>query len=905
MPSPVHEQPPAAPARRAWRAATPAIGPVFVGLGVWCAAGALTAADAGEAAIRVAAPASLWWLACGALVAGLVPAWRRSPGLATPALLTLIPWLPLPIPAVTLLWTGALAWVPLALAAVGASYATVRSREPANSSSMSERWRQSATIAGLLTFIASGVVLWSIHPRLPGGDEPHYLIITQSLRLDGDLRIENNHQARDYASYWGGNLAPDYLQRGRDGEIYSIHAPGVSVLVAPMFATFGLLGAQLTIMACAAATGSLIWIAGCLAGRSRGAAWFAWAAVVGSTTFLVQSVMIFPDMPGAFVTAAATVLWLRLASGPRVKARWLVLVSGLLAALPFLHTRFVVLAAGFGVALLLRLWQDNQLVIADRARRLLAFLAIPTVGALGWFAYFQIIYGTPNPVAAYGANPETSLTYVPGGVAGLLFDQQFGLFIYTPALMLALLAWCWPSRYAQGPRLTALAVIALVYAATVATYWMWWAGVPATPARFLTSALPLLAAPTAAVWSRLPTAGRASAFVLLAVSLGMSAWLLSVGDGALAWNTRGAYAAWLTQLNAVVDLSRAWPSFFWRLTPGVVRSEGAFAAHVVVWIATFLAGAAIVRLAVRRKLASDVSTAPIVWGIWWFPAALMAAASLGWWMDGSTIVNPARSQLSLLRRGADGAALVTIAPLRVRAIPEGQWPVRMTIPRTDLPGAAAAEWAAITNVPRGVYELRILFRRPSGGVLTVRVGESPQPVATFDLPRISEQTMALDLRGGASRLRFLPNETLAAAVRSLELVPQVLAPAAAGAAHAVVSGIDIDAFMLDDEAYLEERAFWVRGQRAARVILSTRSSGRTQTVVRLVNGPRPNTVTVTSEQGAERFEMAASEARDVVASLTSHGTTTLTIASAAGFRPSDDGQSQDSRYLGVRVEIEP
>ena len=33
-------------------------------------------------------------------------------------------------------------------------------------------------------------------PSVPSGDEPHYLIITQSLLKDGDLRIENNHQQR-------------------------------------------------------------------------------------------------------------------------------------------------------------------------------------------------------------------------------------------------------------------------------------------------------------------------------------------------------------------------------------------------------------------------------------------------------------------------------------------------------------------------------------------------------------------------------------------------------------------------------------------------------------------------------------------------------------------------------------
>ena len=81
---------------------------------------------------------------------------------------------------------------------------------------------------------------WWVSPRIPGGDEPHYLIITQSLIADGDLRIEDNHRRREYAAYVDGELKPDYLRRGRDGAIYSIHAPGVSALVLPAFAAGGL-----------------------------------------------------------------------------------------------------------------------------------------------------------------------------------------------------------------------------------------------------------------------------------------------------------------------------------------------------------------------------------------------------------------------------------------------------------------------------------------------------------------------------------------------------------------------------------------------------------------------------------------------------------------------------------------
>ena len=92
------------------------------------------------------------------------------------------------------------------------------------------------------------MVAWSIGPRTPSGDEPHYLVIAQSLLLDGDLRIQNNHDRRDYAAYFDGTLAPDVRVRGRDGQQYSIHAPGVATLVLPLFAVFGYRGAQATLL---------------------------------------------------------------------------------------------------------------------------------------------------------------------------------------------------------------------------------------------------------------------------------------------------------------------------------------------------------------------------------------------------------------------------------------------------------------------------------------------------------------------------------------------------------------------------------------------------------------------------------------------------------------------------------
>ncbi|HUU33472.1 MAG TPA: hypothetical protein VMW48_05375, partial [Vicinamibacterales bacterium] len=70
----------------------------------------------------------------------------------------------------------------------------------------------------------------------PSGDEPHYMVMAQSLWRDGDLKIENNHTRGDYREYFARDLDPHFLTRGVDREIYSVHPVGMPVLITPVFA---------------------------------------------------------------------------------------------------------------------------------------------------------------------------------------------------------------------------------------------------------------------------------------------------------------------------------------------------------------------------------------------------------------------------------------------------------------------------------------------------------------------------------------------------------------------------------------------------------------------------------------------------------------------------------------------
>jgi hypothetical protein len=65
--------------------------------------------------------------------------------------------------------------------------------------------------------VATALILGSAAFRLapsavyPGGDEPHYLVVTQSLLTDHDLRIDDNHARGDYRAYFNAALEPDHI----------------------------------------------------------------------------------------------------------------------------------------------------------------------------------------------------------------------------------------------------------------------------------------------------------------------------------------------------------------------------------------------------------------------------------------------------------------------------------------------------------------------------------------------------------------------------------------------------------------------------------------------------------------------------------------------------------------------
>jgi hypothetical protein len=844
-------------------------------------------------------------------LAGVGTFWAiRSGASAAPLwLLALIAlaWIPGPLPPAFVLWTGPMAllvWFAVALCMVASSKkgtATFFASHTPEKVTVPFSRDRPALAAGVITVLLGAFSVWQVAPSVPAGDEPHYLIITQSLLKDGDLRIENNHRQRDYRAYLDGDIPPDFRVRGRNGQIYSIHAPGVSALVAPAFALGGYHGVVLFLLILSGITAALAWHLAFLVTGRTDAAWFGWASFALSATFLFHTFAVYPDGPGSL--AVLTGVWALLRTEREADGRtesvtpWF-LHGAALATLPWMHTRFAVLAAGLAAVIVLRVGRTpNALAKAG------ALAAAPVVSAFCWIGYFVKIYGTPDPAAPYGGEPG-SFAFVPDGLAGLLFDQRFGLLAYAPvlfvafggiAVMLARRGW---RRHAAE-----LLFVVLPYLLVVTYVAMWWGGSSA-PARFFMPVLPWMAIPAAAAWTMLKSGGsRTIAIGALAFTIFASASLVLVDDGRLAFNVREAHARWLEWLNGSVDLPRGLP-IWWR------ERETPLFRGIAIWGALAAAGWVAVRrlegapvFAERARLATAVA---VIYAI-----ACAAALSVTWAFEGVSGRSPAPGQLQALRRLSKEPRLLAFDVSHARRLDLERVPGELRIQPafSSIPGGAGRNdrpLFAVGGVPAGEYRLRFSMRSSDGWIM-IGIGRDQFALRTQPLADSREPIIVnfpVDVRAIMVRVdedarrnvKGMTIEPLRIVSSSQRLTPDY--------ARRAVHYSGTIAYFMDDRSFPEPEAFWIGGAREASVVLQPDEPRGTATL-HLRNGAVENTVLVQAGAWRDGHRFGPGEERQIQIPLDhARGATLLRFTTTAGFRPSEiDPASRDDRFLGVWVRV--
>lgn len=383
-------------------------------------------------------------------------------------------------------------------------------------------------------------------PAGPQGDEPHYLLIAESLLRDGDVDLKNQFDERAFSKFTSANLEPHTAPRSPKGTIYALHTPGLAALIAPGYAALGYAGARAVIAAVMAlAIGFLCATVRTLFGGEAAVIVFVVATFASPLPIYANAV--FPDSV-ATLPVAVTLAFLAMPV-----SRHLLLASLSIAALPWIHPRFLPL--GFLLAAAISVHRGFSW------RRALA-TAAPLAISLGLLLlHFRSIFGSASLSAAYGPGfrDDVSIMRIPWGASALLFDRQFGLLLFAPVLVFAF--------FGAGAALRKDRLIGATAAATAASFVaiggafsMWWGGASA-PARFVIGAGPALLLLLGAVWTS--SAERPERRRVLAGAAGFGAGLLLLACMAprALHNRADGDSGLLRLLAPTLDVDRAFPGF--------------------------------------------------------------------------------------------------------------------------------------------------------------------------------------------------------------------------------------------------------------------------------------------------------------------------------------------------------
>jgi hypothetical protein len=533
-------------------------------------------------------------------------------------------------------------------------------------------------------------------------------------------------------------------------------------------------------------------------------------------------------------------------------------------------------------------------------------------------ASFKYVWGSFSPTAPYGAAHQTHAWHMIVGLPALLFDQEYGLLPYAPALLLVAPGLWHMWTRGGATRREALEVLAVVAAlmCTVAAYAMWWGGSSA-PARQIVAILPLLVLPVA--WWDAGAAGRAAVRAagraLVLAGLTVTATLVAVRSGALAANRRDGSSQFLEWLAPSLDLVRAAPSF--------IANREALATPLLmtaIWIVVAITlGAVLTRTRTRRD-----GAAPLVAVAGLLTAGVVAATIV------PAAMGPRVAARSDPGARAESAMLATFdARARPAAIVYDAW---QRVPPADVPPLFTFQGRpglrrdpqplrVLLNtrlaLPAGQYDVRLtpVGAAELNGPIGLQLGRTGGPVAEWraaggpgeawtqefrvdvDTPFVGFRTTA-ELEEAVGEVVIKPRAIVNASERldRYLALPPVLEVAQYG---------DVSVYFHGGGAYPEPGGFWVRGATDLTTTFARPpDSMRPHVRLRVHTGAAANRVHFRAGPWRADIHLRAGEAGEVdVPLLPSAQRAVVRIATEGGFVPAETTGGTDRRLLGCWIEV--
>ena len=294
-------------------------------------------------------------------------------------------------------------------------------------------------VAFLVNLVA--LVVWNARGLYGlSGDEPHYLVISDSLWSFRSLDVSAAYLKEALIpQFYSLGLAPSGVSLGSDWSwghvvessngVFSWHGVLVGWFLAVPLGLFGIIGAKIAMIALGA---GFAWVVYLLSGHIITSVRLRLAVslvLVLTYPLLLASNQIFPDLPAGGL-ALLGVYWLirevNARSDDSIKPRPIVtfVVAFLVALLPWVGIKYAPIAAVILIALLIVSRSKVSVVVATA-------ISAGLLMAFQWYAYDSPFGAFAEGVVEYG--PEFWLR-----LSGLVLDQNQGFLFYSPLLWLGL-----------------------------------------------------------------------------------------------------------------------------------------------------------------------------------------------------------------------------------------------------------------------------------------------------------------------------------------------------------------------------------------------------------------------------------------------------------------------------------
>jgi len=402
--------------------------------------------------------------------------------------------------------------------------------------------KQAFTAVFMLYFIFFvSISFWLNRANAPTGDEPIYLLASHSMANDFDIDLRNNYEKKDYSAFFPGELKPQEIEH--NGKLVPYHPVLISALIAPFYSAMGRQGATIAIaVICALIAALMMLLAKDITGDTDSAFYVSLFSAVSLPLIMFSNQICADTISALLITAAFYFLYF--GRGGNI---WPAIITGLVL---WAHPRNIPV---YGMLMLLGLIEKRR-----HAKGLMIFIMANVFIAGLLFIFNFLTYGALMPRQTQADIPVHQVFSLnPAGIFGLLFDKEFGLFIYTPLYIL--LPAGFYMLFKSNRKLAIWCILMLLpYYALIASWADWRGGGGASP-RFLLQALPFIVLPLSALTDKIKTL---QVRLLLWAGLLMSAALTCVPW--FRWS-KGMGENWILKFASSIiklDLNSLFPSFW-------------------------------------------------------------------------------------------------------------------------------------------------------------------------------------------------------------------------------------------------------------------------------------------------------------------------------------------------------